>query len=215
VIDMTKRCAALLLLCAMSAGAVAAELPEVDIPASPAARRHGAETAAGVCLGCHNLRFVRYGDLTQLGFNPQSLERLRQGKDAGEALKTELTPDMLRDSFGLVPPDLSLMARARDGGPRYIYGLLTGFYQKPDGSVDNRVFPGVKMPDVLGISGVQDPVQRAALEGQARDVAAFLAWSADPHAGERRRLGGYVLAYLGLLTVMLYLSKRRIWQRLG
>lgn len=71
------------------------------------------------------------------------------------------------------------------------------------------------MPDVLDISGVQDPAQRTALEDQARDVAAFLSWSADPHAGERRRLGGYVLACLCLLTVMLYLSKRRIWSRLG
>lgn len=212
---ITRGWLALLVLGAASAGTFAADLPKVDIPANAAARRQGAETATGVCLGCHNLRFVHFGDLAQLGFDPASLERLRQGKDAAEELKTALTPDTLRDSFGLVPPDLSLMARAREGGPRYVYGLLTGFYQKSDGSVDNRVFPGVKMPDVLGISGVEDPLQRAALEDKARNVAAFLAWSADPHAGERRRLGGYVLAYLGLLTVMLYLSKRRIWSRLG
>jgi len=213
MIARVRRALVLLVLCAASAGA--AELPKVDIPATAAARRHGAETATVVCLGCHNLRFIRYGDLAQLGFNPEALERLRQGKAASDTLKTELTPEMLRDTFGLVPPDLSLMARARDGGPAYIYGLLTGFYQKPDGSVDNRVFPGVKMPDVLGISGVQDPAQRGALEDQARDVAAFLGWSADPHAGERRRLGVYVLTYLCLLTGMLYLSKRRIWSRLG
>jgi cytochrome c1 len=205
----------LLLLCAASAAVWSAELPTVDIPATAAARERGAETAAGVCLGCHNLRFVKYDDLARLGFSQHALERLRQGKEGGDTLKTDMTPDLLRDSFGLVPPDLSLMARAREGGPRYIYGLLTGFYQKPDGSVDNRVFPGVKMPDVLGISGIQDPAQRANLEKQARDVAAFLAWTADPHAGERRRLGVYVLAYLALLTGLLYLTKRRIWGRLA
>ena len=210
-----RRWMILLLLCMCSAAALAAEPPKVDIPAAAEARRHGAETAVGVCLGCHNLKFIKYDNLAQLGFNRPTLERLRQGKGGNDPLNTDLTPDVLRDSFGLVPPDLSLMAKARDGGARYIYGLLTGFYQKPDGSVDNRVFPGVKMPDVLGISGIHDPAQRAAVENQAKDVAAFLAWTADPHAAERRRIGYYTLAYLAALTMLLYLSKRRIWSRLG
>jgi ubiquinol-cytochrome c reductase cytochrome c1 subunit len=52
------------------------------------------------------------------------------------------------------------------------------------------------------------------LQEQAKDAAAFLNWAADPHTGERHHLGYYVLTYLVILTILLYLSKRRIWARL-
>lgn len=208
--------AGLFILLCMTVQAVKAEaeLADIDIPDTPEAVQRGAETAVNTCLACHNLKFLQYGDLSQLGFTDKQLDDLRSGKGLKETLKTDMDPIMLREGFGLLPPDLSLMAKAREGGPRYIYSLLTGFYQKADGSVDNHVFPGVKMPDVLNYSDAKDPAQRAAIEEQARDAAAFLAWAADPHAAERYRLGYYVLAYLALLTLLLYLSKRRIWARL-
>ena len=165
-------------------------------------------------MACHSLKYLKYGDLSQVGFTEKEVDALRNGKGLKDSLQTDMDPGMLRESFGLLPPDLSLMAKAREGGPRYIYSLLTGFYQKADGGVDNHFFPGVKMPDVLNYSDAQDPAQRAALQEQARDAAAFLAWVADPHAAERHRLGYYVLGYLAILTLFLYLSKRRIWARL-
>lgn len=192
----------------------AAESADVDIPQTPAAVRRGAQVITNVCLACHSLKYVKYGGLSQLGFSGKELDGLRSGKGLKEPLLSDMAPDMLRESFGTVPPDLSLMANAREGGAAYIYSLLTGFYQKPDGSVDNHVFPGIKMPDVLNYSDAKEPAQRAPLEEQAKDAAAFLAWAADPHAAERRHLGYYVLAYLMVLTVLLYLSKRRIWARL-
>jgi ubiquinol-cytochrome c reductase cytochrome c1 subunit len=205
-----------MMLCAAAGGSLAAGEPAaVAIPHTPESMRRGAETAVNVCLGCHSLRFVKYGDLSQLGITDKQLDTLRNGKSLKDDLHTDMDPNMLRESFGLVPPDLSLMARAREGGPRYIYGLLTGFYQKSDGGVDNHIFPGVKMPDVLNYGDAKDPAQRAAVESQARDVAAFLSWAADPHAAERHRLGYYVLGYLAVLTLLLYLTKRRIWARLG
>lgn len=205
-----------IMLCAAAGGSFAADEPAaVAIPHTPESMRRGAETAVNVCLGCHNLKFVKYGDLLQLGITGKQLDTLRNGKSLKEELHTDMDPGMLRESFSLVPPDLSLMAKAREGGPRYIYGLLTGFYQKKGGGVDNHIFPGIKMPDVLSYSDAKDAAQRAAVESQARDVAAFLAWAADPHAAERHRLGYYVLAYLAVLTALLYLTKRRIWARLG
>jgi ubiquinol-cytochrome c reductase cytochrome c1 subunit len=204
----------LLCLCLSMATASAAELADVDIPQTPESLKHGAETITNVCLACHSLKYLKYGDLSQLGFTDKDVDAMRNGKSVKEPLQTDMAPDMLRESFGVVPPDLSLMAKAREGGPRYIYSLLTGFYQKADGSVDNHLFPGVKMPDVLNYSDAKEPAQRAALQEQARDAAAFLAWVADPHAAERHRLGYYVLGYLLILTLFLYLSKRRIWARL-
>jgi cytochrome c1 len=70
------------------------------------------------------------------------------------------------------------------------------------------------MPDVLGVAGVSDPAERAKLEQQARAVTSFLVWASDPHAQERHRLGYYVIAYLVVLTTMLYFLKQRIWARL-
>lgn len=205
-----------LFLCftAVQSYASAAEVADVAIPHSPEALRRGAEVITNVCSACHSLKYINYGSLSQLGFSAKELNAIRNGKSLKEPLMTDMSPDMLREGFGIVPPDLSLMAHAREGGPAYIYALLTGFYQKPDGSVDNHAFPGVKMPDVLNYSGAADAAQRAPLEEQAKDAAAFLDWTADPHAVERHHLGYYVLAYLVIITILLYLSKRRVWARL-
>ena len=192
-------------------GAHAADL---DLPHGTEALRSGAEVVTNVCMTCHSLKYLKYGGLSQLGFNEKQLDALRGDKKLKEPMLAGMDADMLRDSFGILPPDLSLMAHAREDGPAYVYELLTGFYQKPDGSVDNHVFPGIKMPDVLNYSDAKEPAQRAPLQEQAKAVAAFLNWAADPHAAERHHLGYYVLAYLVLLTVLLYLSKRRIWARL-
>ena len=194
--------------------AVAAESADIVIPQSPEAVRRGAEVITNVCIACHSLKYIKYGGLSQLGFNAKELDTLRSGKGLKEPLVTDMSPDMLQESFGVVPPDLSLMAHAREGGPAYIYEILTGFYHKPDGSVDNHAFPGIKMPDVLSFSDAKGPAQRGPLEEQAKDAAAFLNWAADPHAAERHHLGYYVLGYLLVLTILLYLSKRKVWARL-
>ena len=78
----------------------------------------------------------------------------------------------------------------------------------------NHYFPTTKMPDVLSVAGVTDPVQLAQLDQKAREVTSFLAWAADPHAQERKSLGYYVLGYLFILTTMLYFLKGRIWAKL-
>jgi len=194
--------------------AVAAEPADVEIPQSPAAVRRGAEVITNVCMACHSLKYIKYGALAQLGFNAKELDTMRSGKSLKEPLVSDMSPDMLKEGFGVVPPDLSLMAHAREDGSAYIYEILTGFYHKPDGSVDNHAFPGIKMPDVLNFSDAEGPTQRGPLEKQARDAAAFLNWAADPHAAERHHLGYYVLAYLLVLTILLYFSKRKVWARL-
>jgi len=118
------------------------------------------------------------------------------------------------DSFGKAPPDLSLMTKAREGGADYVYSYLLGYYTTKDGMPGNHIYPETKMPDPLGISGATEAAQRSAINSQARDIVSFLAWTADPHASERHRLGYYVLGYLFVLTALLYMVKNQIWSRL-
>ena len=60
--------------------ASAAESPAVEIPHSPEALKRGAETIANVCMACHSLKFIQYGDLSQLGFTTKEIDTLRNGK---------------------------------------------------------------------------------------------------------------------------------------
>lgn len=185
----------------------------VVIPHDNETRRRGAEVVVQVCTACHDLKYVKYRHLTEIGFSSTELSTLRGDHSPDDAILSPTAAKDRKEMYGLVPPDLSLMAEARRGKARYIYNMLTGFYVTPDGNVDNHVFPGIRMPDILGYSSADDAALRKELEGQARDVAAFLSWAADPSVDERHRLAPYVLGYLLLMTVLLYLMKRRIWAR--
>ena len=117
-------------------------------------------------------------------------------------------------AFGKAPPDLSLMAKARDGGVNYLYSYLIGYYMTSEGMPGNHVYPETKMPDPLGIAGVTDVAQINEIQGKARDIVSFIAWVSDPHEAERTRLGYYVIAYLIVLTTLLYFVKKQIWSKL-
>jgi cytochrome c1 len=108
----------------------------------------------------------------------------------------------------------------QEGGPDYIYALLTG-YAEPPGEVKlapgmsyNAVFPGhqIAMPAPIGKDNfVTYQDKSGSLEASARDVAAFLAWAADPSLNSRKRTGWMVLLYLAATTLLLYIGKKRIW----
>lgn len=204
-----------LMLPCLGAWAEPAKLADVLIPNDPEALKRGAQTAVGTCMGCHNLKYITYHDLLALGFTNQEIDEMRAGQSLGATLISQTPPEASLSAYGKIPPDLSLMAKARDGGPRYIYTLLTSYYQDSTGNTNNRLFPGVKMPDILGAGAANDPAARHELQTKAAEVAAFLNWTADPHADERRHLGYYVIGYLIVLTGLLYLLKRKIWRRLA
>ncbi|MBI3774239.1 MAG: cytochrome C [Gammaproteobacteria bacterium] len=191
----------------------AKELAEVDFERSPDALKRGAEVVTSVCMGCHSLHYIKYRDLQQVGFSSAELDKLRGTQGLDEPLLSATTDEMAIELFGLVPPDQSLLAKAREGGAHYIYTLLTSYEKDAKGNVSNLLFPGLRMPDVLDYASA-DIAQRAVLQQQVRDAAVFLEWASDPHAGERRRIGVYVLGYLVVLTFLLYLIKRRVWARL-
>jgi ubiquinol-cytochrome c reductase cytochrome c1 subunit len=204
------RAAALVFIC------LAGTLPARGdgIPTDNASRQRGVSVALQVCSACHDIKYVKYRHLKALGFSDDELDALRGDHALSDPLLSLMPAADRKAMYGLVPPDLSLMAEARRGKAQYIYDVLTAFYVTADGTIDNLVFPGIRMPDILGIStAAGDPELRKELEGQARDVAAFLAWAADPSVDERRRLAPYVLGYLALITLLLYLLKRRTWAR--
>ena len=111
----------------------------------------------------------------------------------------------------------------QEGGPDYLYALLTGFVDAPhgmnvaDGMYYNTAFPGnqIAMPPPLAKDNFTAyPDGKGSLEDNARDLAAFLAWSADPSLSSRKRIGWQVMLYLLITTGLLYLAKKRIWSRI-
>jgi ubiquinol-cytochrome c reductase cytochrome c1 subunit len=191
-----------------------AHLADIDIKQTPERLKEGANVILGICISCHSLKYIKYRDLLNVGFTQGEVDVIRGENSAFDSLKSFTPPDMAKSIFGLVPPDLSLIAKAREGGGRHVYTLLTSFYKKKDGSVDNRFIPNVRMPDVLGFSEVNNEKERKVLENKAYDAAVFLEWAADPRAGQRTRLGYFVLVYLVIFTILLYLLKKRVWGQL-
>ena len=121
---------------------------------------------------------------------------------------------------GALPPDLSLMVDARAGGADYLYALLSGYHETPqgkeigEGMYYNAYYPGnqIAMPSPLVEDGVEyGDGTSATLVQQARDVTAFLAWATEPNMEQRKRMGVMVIIFLLVMTVLFYYSKKKIW----
>ncbi len=122
---------------------------------------------------------------------------------------------------GIAPPDLSVMAKARSGGPEYIAALLAGYTDPPAGVTlspglnYNPYFPGglIAMAPPLAPDQVTfDDGTKSTVKQQATDVAAFLMWAAEPKLEERKQMGAAVLVFLVLFSGLLYASYRRVWR---
>ena len=165
------------------------------------------------CHSCHSMKYVKYRNLVAAGIDKTKVDALRGDQPMGAALMSQMPEADAAQAFGVAPPDLSMMAKARDGGVNYVYSYLLAYYNGPEGS-GNHIYPVTKMPDILGISSATDAAQRTQIQGTAREIVSFMSWAADPHAGERIRLGYYVIAYLIVLTTLLYFVKKRVWSKL-
>ncbi len=211
--------------------------------------RRGFQIYREVCSGCHGLRLVAYRNLKDLGFTGDEVKEIAAehevfaGPDEeGEVLvegDLRMRPARPTDKFvnpfaneeaarssnvGALPPDLSLMAKARKKGPDYLYALLTGYHEEPpegfelsDGMYYNDYFPGhqVAMAPPLADEMVEyEDGTPATLTQHARDVVTFLAWTASPELQDRKRMGIKTLLFLLVLTGMMYALKRKIWSDL-
>ncbi len=123
---------------------------------------------------------------------------------------------------GAYPPDMSVLAKARKGGADYIYSLLLGYDDPPanikldDGVYYNKYMYGnkIKMSAPLsdGLVEYSDGTQ-ATEEQMAKDVTTFLMWSAEPHLETRHKTGFRVIVYLIILSILVYLTMKKIWSR--
>ena len=201
--------------------------------------QRGFQVYQEVCSVCHAVQHLSYRDLAEIGFSEEEVKAIASTakvtdgpNDAGEMFERQGRPS---DPFvrpfandkaaragnnGALPPDLSLIIKAREGGPRYAYGLLTGYKDPPadmkigDGMRYNTVFPGhqIAMPPPLADDSVQfADGTKATLPQEAHDVVAFLTWAAEPTMETRKRTGFKVILFLLITTGVLYAVKRKIW----
>ena len=212
---MNKFIASLILCCSASqAWSAEAMLENIKVDTELPALARGVEDVMNNCHGCHNLKYIRYLDLVKLGIDKQKIDEWRGDQPLDAPLAGMMSDEAAMQSFNLLPPDLSLMTKAREGGADYVYSYLLGYYSTPDGETKNHIFPGTKMPDPLGMSTATDHAQREEIKKSAHDIVSFLYWAADPHEQERHKMGYYVIGYLIILSSLLYLVKKQIWSRL-
>jgi ubiquinol-cytochrome c reductase cytochrome c1 subunit len=125
---------------------------------------------------------------------------------------------------GAYPPDMSVLAKARAGGADYIYSLLVGYEEAPagfeldDGVYYNKYMPGnkIKMSAPLsdGLVEYSDGTQ-STIAQMSKDVTTFLVWASEPHLESQHRMGFKAIIYLIILLTLVYMSKQKVWSRLG
>lgn len=226
------------------------------------AMQRGYNIYAQVCRSCHNLDQLAFRHLGDKGApfyderyeNPNDNPLIKNiaaeydvtdfdPEDGSEitrpGIPADMFPPVYRNSAeaayvnnGAIPPDLSLMVKARNNGADYMYNLMLAYdHPQPDtveigeGQYYNPVMEGGKIampPQLQPQEGVfeyqsetegQNPPQ-ATVEQMAADITEFLAWSADPKLAERKSAGMMSMVYLLILSLLLWLSYKRVWARL-
>ncbi|WP_144097761.1 cytochrome c1 [Croceicoccus sediminis] len=200
-----------------------------------------------VCSACHSLRHVAFRDLEQLGYTEAQVKAeaatwMVPGIDPVTGEDT-MRPGLPTDYFpkpypndvaaraannNAIPPDLSLMAKARHDGAAYVYSLLTGYQEQPAALLEE--FPEAKTPDGLHYNpyfanlnlAMAPPLSDGQvdfddgspndLDALGHDVAAFLVWTAEPTLTKRNATGWPVVLFLVFLTVLAYLAYRNVWR---
>lgn len=223
-----------------------------------------------VCSACHSMKMLSFRNLGEPGGpfydpeypNPNDNPYVKAlaadiqvgdiDSETGDPIQRPATPaDRFPSPFpndaaaaasngGAIPPDLSVITKAREGGANYVYSILTGYVTPPPGLTVgptqhyNKYFPGdltpywtgdhhsvpkggfIAMPPQLEPDKVTfDDGTKSTVEQQAKDVAAFLTWASEPKMIERKQFGLGAMVYLLIFTVLLYFSYRRVWRNVA
>ena len=204
--------------------------------------QRGFQVYKEVCSACHSLKRVSFRHLEGAGFSEAEVKSLAAGytvkdgpNDMGEMFDRPGRPsDAIPGPYpndkaaraannGALPPDQSLLVKAREDGANYIYSLLTGYEEPPEGFalppgahynpyMDGHV---IKMAPPLKDDQVtyQDGT-KATVDQEAKDIVNFLQWAAEPEMEQRKTMGIHVMLFLGAMTAFFYLVKKRIWSNL-
>lgn len=211
--------------------------------------QRGLKVYAEVCAACHGLNQVAFRNFTDLGYNEAEVKAIAKGwktetpsidPQTGEASSRPSIPaDKIPSPFAndvaaraannnALPPDLSLITKARHNGPAYVYSLLTGYQEQPaellkefpdsktgDGLFYNPYFPNLNLamaPPITSDGQVTyDDGTEATVDQMAQDVSAFLTWSAEPKMENRKSAGLAAIIFLLIFTVLTYFSYKAVW----
>ena len=205
-----------------------------------ASAQRGFQVYKEVCGNCHSMKLVYYRNLAGIGLNEAEIKAIAASvqvpggvDETGQAVERPGLPsDHFRSPFpndmaaraanaGALPPDMSLIAKARSNGPDYIHHLLTSYkdppegVKVPDGQYYNEAFPGhfLAMPPPLAEGQVTyADGTPATVEQMTRDVTQFLNFTANPDLEQRKRMGVKVVLFLTLLTGLTYAVKKKVWK---
>jgi ubiquinol-cytochrome c reductase cytochrome c1 subunit len=211
--------------------------------------QRGFQVYKEICSACHSLRLVAFADLTGIGYNKDEVKQIaktwpvQQASISDKTGEPKLRPSLPSDKFpspyanetagrasnnGALPPDFSLITKAREGGAAYVYSLVTGYQdvpatqakQFPDSVPDakhyyNPYFANlnIAMPPPLKADGQVTYADgtKATKTQMATDVAAFLTWAAEPKLEARHTGGVASVLFLLILSVLAYMSYKSIW----
>lgn len=204
-----------------------------------ASAQRGYAVYSQVCASCHSMKQVTFRDLAGLGFDADQLHQIASGQavpggtdvNGNEILRAATPDDHFRQPYpndaaaraangGAMPPDLSRIAATVPGGASFIQAYLTGYRDAPPdvtlaaGMHYNLYIPGYAsaMPAPLHDGQVKyADGTKPTVAQMAHDVSTYLAWVAQPHLEERRRMGVRVLVYLILLLGLVVVVKRKVW----
>ena len=204
-----------------------------------AAMQRGFQVYNEVCAGCHSMKLIAFRNFADLGYNEAEIKALaaqyevQDGpNDDGEMFMRPAIPaDRMPAPYandnaaragnnGALPPDLSLIAKARPNGPDYLYSLLSSYddapngKEVPDGMYYNAAYPGhlIAMPQPLYGDDVEYSDGAAtSIEAVSADLTQFLMWAAEPKMEVRKRIGVAAVFFLSIFVIFSYLAKRRIW----
>ena len=212
--------------------------------------QRGFQVYKEVCAACHGLSLVAFRDLHDLGYEEAELKAIANqwaievpsvNPETGEpATRKAIPSDPFPSPYAnetaaraannnALPPDLSLIAKAREGGAAYTYSLLTGYQRQPARLI--KEFPAAKTPAGLHYNpyfanlnlAMPPPLTGAGqvtyapgnpaptVDQMAKDVSAFLVWAAEPKLENRHRSGIAVVIFLLVGTLLGYLAYRQIW----
>ena len=204
-----------------------------------AAMQRGFQVYREVCAGCHSMQYIAFRNFADLGYNEAEIKAIAAEYDVEDGPNDEgemftrpgIPADRMPSPYpndnaaragngGALPPDLSLIAKARANGPDYLYSLLIGYKEAPasmnvpDGMYYNDAYPGnlIAMPQPLyGDDVTYADGADTSIEGSAADLTQFLMWAAEPKMEVRKRIGVAVVFFLSIFVVLSVMAKRRVW----
>lgn len=203
------------------------------------ALQRGFQVYKQVCAACHSMNYLAYRNLAALGYTEGEIKAIASEytvmdgpNDEGEMFERSRRPsDRFKNPYeneqqaryvnnGALPVDMSLIVKARKNGANYIYSLLTGYKEAPEGvklSTGQHYNPYMAGGKIAMAAPLSDDIvayedgTATTMEQYARDVTQFLAWAAEPEMEVRKRTGIKVILFLLAFAGIMYAVKKKIW----